>query len=193
MVSRTNSVDHSITIVSFFCAVYRLGQKDLSYSLTLVHLNPFQLVWAEIECTVHSALLKWLLNQFKPVQKIRQAPRANCLNIYTVPLKPNSNWKISKKFLKICCKSQRPQQWPSSWVPYHFPFFDFFQYVGFEFYPLAHFLMTVDWPGLHLFVWSEIIFDLNWCIKQSFQVLSTFFSVTSVVEFCWRELIGASF
>ena len=105
--------------------------------------------------------------------------------MYTVPLKTNSNWKISRKFLKICCKSQRPQQWPSSWVPYHFPFFDFFQQVDFEFYPLAHFLMTVDWPGLHLFVWSEIIFDLDWCtyvicIKQSFRfqvLLSTFFNM----------------
>ena len=48
----------------------------------------------------------------------------------------------------------------------------FFPYLTIHypwFYPLAHFLMTVDWPGLHLFVWSEIIFDLNWCIKQSFR------------------------
>ena len=43
------------------------------------------LVWAEIQCTMHVALLKRLINQFKPVQQSRkQALKAYCPNIYTV-------------------------------------------------------------------------------------------------------------
>ena len=43
------------------------------------------LVWAEIECTVHVALLLQSINQLKSFQKSRQqAPRAYCSNVYTV-------------------------------------------------------------------------------------------------------------
>ena len=44
---------------------------------------PLWLVWTSIECTVHVALPKWPINQFKPVQQSRQqALKAYCLNIY---------------------------------------------------------------------------------------------------------------
>ena len=38
--------------------IYILGQLDLSCSVALVHLIPSCLVWVEINCTVHVALLK---------------------------------------------------------------------------------------------------------------------------------------
>ena len=45
--------------------VYRLDSKAFAmYSLALVHSIPSWLLWAEIECTGHVALLKWPL---KPV------------------------------------------------------------------------------------------------------------------------------
>ena len=66
--------------------VYILGQKDLNYSLSFIHLIPSY--WAEIErtCTVHVALPKRHINQFDPVKQSRlQALRAYCPNIYTMP------------------------------------------------------------------------------------------------------------
>ena len=51
----------------------------------MVHSIPFRLAWVEIECTVHVALLKRPINQFKPVmQIIQQMLRVHCPNIYTV-------------------------------------------------------------------------------------------------------------
>ena len=49
----------------------------------MVHLIPSWLVWAEVKCSVHVALQKWPINQFKPVkQSKKQELRAYCLNIY---------------------------------------------------------------------------------------------------------------
>ena len=59
----------------------------ISYSLALVHLILFWLVWAEIECTLygHVALSKQPINMVKLVQQSsKQVPRAYCSNIYTV-------------------------------------------------------------------------------------------------------------
>ena len=62
--------------------VYKNG---VSYYLALVHLISSWLVWTEIEFTVHVALPKLPISQFKPVQQSRQqALRAYCPNIYTV-------------------------------------------------------------------------------------------------------------
>ena len=68
---------------SLYHSIHILGQKALRYSSSLVHLIPSWLVWAEIECTMHLALLKRPINQFKPVlQSRQQALRAYCPNIY---------------------------------------------------------------------------------------------------------------
>ena len=43
----------------------------------------FLLVWAKIDCTVHVALIKWPIKQFKPVQRSRQqSQRAYTVLIY---------------------------------------------------------------------------------------------------------------
>ena len=42
--------------------------RPYSFSLALVHSIPSWLVGAEIECTVHAALPKRPIDQFKPVQ-----------------------------------------------------------------------------------------------------------------------------
>ena len=55
------------------------------YFLDLVHLIPSWLILAKIECTVHIALPKQPINQFKPLKQSRQqALGAYCLEIYTV-------------------------------------------------------------------------------------------------------------
>ena len=52
-------------------------------------------VWAEIECSVHVALPKRPLNQFKPVQQLRQLMlRAFCTNIFILCK------KVLEKFAK---------------------------------------------------------------------------------------------
>jgi hypothetical protein len=51
-----------------------------------VHLIPFWLVWSgqKIECTVHIALTKQPIKQFRPIQQCRQqAVIVYCLDIYT--------------------------------------------------------------------------------------------------------------
>ena len=46
-------------------------------------LKSFLLVWAKIDCTVHVALIKWPIKQFKPVQRSRQqSQRAYTVLIY---------------------------------------------------------------------------------------------------------------
>ena len=80
---------------SFQLTVHILDSKTL-YSLTLVHLIPSWLVCSETECTVHVALPKWPMNQFKPVQQsIQQALRADCPNIhiYCSPIR-DCNWIV---------------------------------------------------------------------------------------------------
>ena len=55
------------------------------YSLTLVHLNSSWLVCLEIERTLHDALHKRPIEQFKPVEQSRQkAQRAYCPSVYAV-------------------------------------------------------------------------------------------------------------
>ena len=62
--------------------------------LTQVHLIPFWLVQAEIECTVHIALSIRPNNQFKPDQQSRQqAPKAYCSLTYILCLKALTNPK----------------------------------------------------------------------------------------------------
>ena len=59
------------------------GALDLSYSLALVHLILYWLVWAELGCTV--TLSKRSINWFQPVQQSRQqVQRAYCPDIYVV-------------------------------------------------------------------------------------------------------------
>ena len=61
------------------------GHALFSYSLALLLLIPSLLVWAEIECTVHFALLKQPINQFEPDQQSRQHnQRCYCPNLYFV-------------------------------------------------------------------------------------------------------------
>ena len=65
--------------------VYILGQQALRYPLALVHSIPLWLVWTEIECTMHDALPKGPINQFKPAQQSRQQViKAYCPNKQTV-------------------------------------------------------------------------------------------------------------
>ena len=52
------------------------------------------LFWVEIECMLHVALPKRPKNEFKPVHLSRQqALRANCPNVYTVPI---SEWGMQE-------------------------------------------------------------------------------------------------
>ena len=46
-----------------------------------MHLNPFWLVWAEIECMIHAALRKQPINWFELVQQSWQCP-----NVSTTPI-----------------------------------------------------------------------------------------------------------
>ena len=57
---------------------------NLTLTLNLIHLIPSWLFLAEIKCTVHIALSKWLAYWFQPVwQSRQQALKAYCPNIYT--------------------------------------------------------------------------------------------------------------
>ena len=86
---------------SFQFTVYSLDSKTL-YSITLVHLIPSWLVCSETECTVHVALPKWPMNQFKPVQQsIQQALRADCPNICTYILFSNSRLQLDRLVCNI--------------------------------------------------------------------------------------------
>ena len=61
--------------------VYISGQ----YSLALVCLIPSWLVWAKVHCTLHAALSKWPINQFKQVQQSsKQVLRAYLPDNYTL-------------------------------------------------------------------------------------------------------------
>ena len=66
--------------------VYRSDNNKVltKYSLVLVHLIPFWLVWTEIECTVHFAMP---LNRFQPVwQSRQQVVKAHCSDKYIVAM-----------------------------------------------------------------------------------------------------------
>ena len=72
----------------------------MPYSLALVHLIPFWLFWADIECMVHVALPKRPINQFEPVeQSIRHGHSELTLHICVyfriAPIK--SSYSISPK------------------------------------------------------------------------------------------------
>ena len=54
--------------------------------MALVHLIPYWLVWAEIECMVQVALTKLPMNQFKLVHQ-KHITVAECPNVYTVYLR----------------------------------------------------------------------------------------------------------
>ena len=64
-----------------FHRIYTLNSKTLA-TLWLWY-NPFWLVWVEIECTMHAALPRRPINQFKPVKQSRQQVlRFYCPNIF---------------------------------------------------------------------------------------------------------------
>ena len=64
----------------------REAVRPASSLSALIHLIPSCLVCSEIESTMHVALPKQPINQFKPVDKSKQqALRPNCPNMSTVP------------------------------------------------------------------------------------------------------------
>ena len=53
---------YMMTAWSNYSTVYMIGQLDFSYSLALVHLIPYWLIWAEIMSTVKSRVLTCVTN-----------------------------------------------------------------------------------------------------------------------------------
>ena len=83
---------------------YRLNEK-FGLHFSLVNSIPPSLIWAEIKCMVHVALLKRPINQLKPVhQRRQQAVRDYCHYIYcatklTYEL-PSHDWPKKEVYLE---------------------------------------------------------------------------------------------
>ena len=81
--SRNNSKGYS----------HRIYLRAVSYSLAFLHR--FHPHWSG-QCTVHVAIPKCQINQFKSVQQSRQkAVRVYCPKVYTVLQCKSENWQVS--------------------------------------------------------------------------------------------------